>query len=364
MKIKSVFAAAAAILLAACTGGNAKFTVNATNPSGATVNVIDRISGDVVTTINTNGEDGGITLKGSAPKDALLAVQVEGDDWQTLFFNDGTPVTVDLESHELKGSPLNEKVTENDIKISADYESLVNDINNLDALDEAERIVKQAEIQSRFTDFVESFRTLLNENGDNLVPVAFMDALYSYLPAEDLASIDPDGPIANHPYTKHIKAQIEEEEAAQAAADAEAAKIIGTKFLDLEEPDTAGNLHRLSEYVGTGKWVLIDFWASWCGPCRGEMPNVTENYKKYHDRGFEIVGLSFDNEKEPWLKAIKELDMPWIHLSDLKGWKSIAAETYGIHAIPASLLVDPEGTVVARDLRGAALGEKLAEIFP
>ena len=109
--------------------------------------------------------------------------------------------------------------------------------------------------------------------------------------------------------------------------------------------------------------MLIDFWASWCGPCRMEMPNVKENYEKYQAKGFDVVGLSFDNKADAWKKAINEMGLNWIHLSDLKGWRSIAAQTYGIQGIPASLLVNPIGIIVARDLRGEALGKKLAEIF-
>lgn len=150
---------------------------------------------------------------------------------------------------------------------------------------------------------------------------------------------------------------------AMMAMQAEKQKMIGKQFTDLEEADVNGEMHKLSEYVGKGRWVLVDFWASWCGPCRAEMPNVVANFEKYHDKGFDIVGLSFDKSKDAWVRAISDLQMPWIHLSDLKGWQSVASSVYNIRSIPASLLIDPKGKIVAVDLRGELLGEKLKEIF-
>lgn len=112
-----------------------------------------------------------------------------------------------------------------------------------------------------------------------------------------------------------------------------------------------------------GQYVLIDFWAAWCAPCRRENPNVVRLYNRYRAKGFEIYGVSLDESKEAWQKAIAEDQLPWVHVSDLQGWQSAAAQRYGVQAIPATVLLDKEGKIIAWDLRGEALAEKLAELF-
>lgn len=112
-----------------------------------------------------------------------------------------------------------------------------------------------------------------------------------------------------------------------------------------------------------GKWVLVDFWASWCGPCRAENPFVVEAYKTYKDKNFEILGVSLDHDREAWLKAIEEDKLPWLHVSDLKGWQNEVAVQYYIGAVPQNFLLNQDGVIVARNLRGEQLEKKLAEVL-
>ncbi|NLR80131.1 TlpA disulfide reductase family protein [Chitinophaga eiseniae] len=113
-----------------------------------------------------------------------------------------------------------------------------------------------------------------------------------------------------------------------------------------------------------GKYVLIDFWASWCVPCRAENPNVVKAYNKFKGKNFEIVGVSLDEKKEAWLKAIEKDGLLWTQVSDLKGWKNAVAVEYGVGAVPQNFLIDPNGIIIAQNLRGEALEKKLSELFP
>ena len=337
-----------------------KYSINGiSKENGKTVVLRDRLTNQIVNSaVVANGK---FSMSGNAEKNAYMGVSTQDASWFVMLFNDGTPVTINLNDSTLKGSPQNERLTRYDIDINAPYASFM---IKMQSMSEEERKAKEVELVGGLMivtmKMMDGVKKVFDEESETMIPAAFISEYQQVFGQEKLDSIIATKPVwASHPLVKQqvqlwaqMKAQDEKKNA-----------FIGQQFTDLEEADPDGNMHKLSEYVGKGKWVLVDFWASWCGPCLREMPNVVAAYEKYHAKGFDVVGLSFDNKKEPWVQAIADQKMPWTHLSDLQGWRTVASGVYGVNSIPDNLLIDPQGKIVARGLRAQGLQDKLKEIF-
>lgn len=302
--------------------------------------------------------NGKFVFKGVADSVQLAAVTI-GDAFCQLFLEPGQ-IIVDLKANQMAyalGTPNNNayEAFMSDMKALEDeYAEIAKNAQNPELSD-----VEIAEIKKQMGEFEDKYyQAMKNSIADNAGTYFGLNNLtnsyYLYSP-EELAPV-LDTYIAAFPTNARLQQMKKNNDISLETA-------VGKPFKDFEMPDVDGNMHKLSEYIAANKVTLVDFWASWCGPCRAEMPAVKAAYDAYKDKGFGIVGVSLDNNKEAWVKAIADLGIEWAQISDLQGWNCAGAKLYGVNSIPATVLVAQDGTILARNLRGEAIQEKLAEVL-
>ena len=201
-------------------------------------------------------------------------------------------------------------------------------------------------------------RVLMNmkKNTDNLYGIFCLRDFQQGQPADQLALVMPEFEknFPGNPWVKLVSERVQ----------TEIKTCIGQPYTDLTMPTSDGKTLSLSEIISKNKFTLVDFWASWCGPCCAEIPNVKAAYQKFRKKGFEVVGISFDKDEKEWKNAIKKFGMKWPQMSDLQGWNSQAAKIYNVAGIPFTLLINQDGKIVGKDLRGEELMKKLDATFP
>ncbi|MGN0309088.1 MAG: redoxin domain-containing protein [Bacteroides sp.] len=363
---KSFVMLAAAALMAACGGAPKGYTVSGTvegAQDGETVYLRIREGRQMVNVDSAVIANGKFTFKGQ--QDTARSIQLlypgqeAGKGLSLNFYLENGQISIALtqSNDKVTGSPLNDRYQpyrEQFAALDAEKKELLEQANDTTLSEEQMHIIREKFYACmERSDSLE--KVIMNENITNLIGVELLKSTYYALDLAELEALVPQIPAEYQSDERVVRIQ---EMVVKMRVTA-----VGQKFTDFTMQDPEGKEVKLSDYVGKGKVVLIDFWASWCGPCRREMPNLVEAYKQYKGKNFEIVGVSLDRDLESWKKGIADLNITWPQMSDLKYWDCEGAKLYAVSSIPHTLLVDGEGTIVARGLHGEELQQKIAELM-
>ena len=275
------------------------------------------------------------------------------------FFLENGNIQIDLSDNNraATGTPNNDtyqKIRDQINKLDGEMNSIYGTMTQANLTDEQRHDFAQ-KMETVENEKNEIIKTNISQNILTPVGIHLLKQNYYFLDVNLLDTLMPQIPATYNNDRTIIKIK-ENVEKMKATA-------VGQKFTDFEMSDPKGKLVKLSDYAGKGKVVLVDFWASWCGPCRREMPNLVHAYKQFKNKNFEIVGVSLDQNSNAWKESIGKLNLTWPQMSDLKFWDSEGAKLYAVNSIPHTVLIDGNGTIIARGLHGDKLLEKLEEIL-
>ena len=362
---KLMYLISAAIIMAACSS-EPHYVIKGKIDGADSVTFLlqKRVAGQIVIIDSAMSKDGVFRMKsGAVSYPEMVLLSAKNTRMRTSFYLENSEITVTGKLDSLFNAKITGSKTQDEYQGFIDSNKALNDkysqvYDEFQTANQDGDTARVSQLRKEAVNIEKEMKELqknfVKNNPASYVTPSILGSLSLDMEGDEIESYinAMDTAVANTPVIKELKDRVKFMKAV----------AIGQKAPDFTLNDPEGNPVSLSSKIGS-KVLLIDFWAAWCGPCRRENPNVVKVYNEFHNKGFDILGVSLDQKKDDWVKAISDDKLSWTHVSDLQYWNNAAAKLYAVNSIPANFLLDENGTIIARDLREDALYNKVKEVL-